>query len=62
MINKGRLKFSEEKEIMVKFLRKKELIMTNEDSFPLASVNTISFDLKTLIDSKKVGGPRIKDL
>ena len=49
------VKFFEEKEVMMKFLREKETILIDEDSYPpMASINTIAFDLKTLIDSNKV--------
>ena len=44
MINKRILKFPDKKEAMA----------INEDSFPLvASINTVSFDLRALIESKK---------
>ena len=46
MINKGILKFP----------NKKETMEIDEDSFPpRALVNTTSFDLRALIESKKVG-------
>ena len=42
---------------MVKFLREKEVILINEDTFPLiVSINTIAFDLKVVMNSKKVRG------
>ena len=41
---------------ILKFLEKKEAMEIYEDPFPLvASINTISFDLRALIESKKVG-------
>ena len=44
MINKG----------ILKFLDKKEAMVIDEDPFPLvASINTASFDLRELIESKK---------
>ena len=46
MINKG----------ILKFLDKKKAMEIDEDQFPLvASINTASFDLRALIESKKVG-------
>ena len=45
-INKGILKFPDKKETMA----------IDEEPFPpVASVNTTSFDLRALIESKKVG-------
>ena len=39
---------------MVKFPREKEAILIDEDTFPpVALINTISFDLKALMNSKK---------
>ena len=47
MINKGILNFPMKKDVMV----------IDEDSCPLvASINTITFDVKTLINSKKARG------
>ena len=46
MINKGILKFPDKNEAMT----------IDEDPFPLvASINTANFDLRSLIESKKVG-------
>ena len=46
MINKG----------ILKFLDKKVVMAIDEDSFPrVASINTQSFDLRALIESKKAG-------
>ena len=39
---------------MVKFHRENEAVVIDEDPFPpVASINTVSFDLKGLINSKK---------
>ena len=47
MINKGILNFP----------TKKEVTVIDEDSFPsVASINTITFDVKALINSKKARG------
>ena len=41
---------------ILKFLDKKEAMEINEDPFPqMASINTTSFDLRALIESKKAG-------
>ena len=41
---------------MLKFLYKKEAMAVDGDPFPLvASINTASFDLRSLIESKKAG-------
>ena len=48
------VKFLRENEVMVKFPREKEAILIDEDLHPpVASTNTIAFDFKALIDSKK---------
>ena len=64
-INKGILKSLGEKEAMVIFPREKEVMVIGEDTFPLvASINTVAFDLKAVMNSKKVRGiplsPRIR--
>ena len=52
---------------ILKFHEKKEAMMIDEDSFPpVASINTIAFDLRALIDSKKARGlplsPKIRSV
>ena len=64
-INKGILKSPWEKEAIVKFPGEKEFMVIGEDTFPLvASINTVAFDLKLVMNSKKARGippsPRIR--
>ena len=42
---------------MVKFSREKEVMVIGEDTFPLVtSINTVAFDLKAVMNSKKARG------
>ena len=56
-----------EKEVMVKFLGEKEVILIDENIFPLvASINTTAFDLRALMNLKKARripqSPRIRNV
>ena len=43
---------------MVKFPREKEVMVISEDTFPpIASINTVAFDLKVVLNSKAKGIP-----
>ena len=42
---------------MVKFPREKEVMLIGEETFPpVASINTVAFDLKVVMNSKKTRG------
>ena len=75
MVNNGIMKLPRDKEVMVKlpgenevmvkFPREKEAMLIDEDSYPpVASINTIVFYFKAVMNSKKARGiplsPRIK--